>query len=88
MRVLASDKKATELTVDEGKVHKVQKDGTFHLDERTGRKLVKSGAFAEVGISFRNAKGYRCTNPACKGRLSLFKDSCGRCGGSDLVPEE
>ena len=86
MKVLSSDKKADELTVDDGKVHKVNRDGTYHLDDRTGKMLVKSGDFAQVGINFQGARGFRCTNPACKGRLSLFKDSCGRCGGHELEP--
>jgi len=88
VRVLASDKKAVELNInDDGKVHRVHKDGTYHLDDATGRMLVKSGDFAQVGANFRGSRGWKCTNPSCRGRVSLFKDSCGKCGGHDLVPE-
>jgi len=64
-------------TLNGGKEHLVHKDGTFHLDDATGRTLVKSGDFAQVGINFQKVAGHEC--PACK-RLNVFKDSCGGCG--------
>ena len=77
MRVLSSDRFMDGLTLNEGKEHLLQKDGTFHVDEQTGRTLVKSGDFAQVGINFQKVKGHEC--PSC-GRLNVFKDSCGGCG--------
>jgi predicted RNA-binding Zn-ribbon protein involved in translation (DUF1610 family) len=65
------------LTLNEGKEHLVNKDGTFHLDEATGKTLVKSGDFAQVGINFQKVSGHAC--PEC-GRMNIFRDSCGRCG--------
>lgn len=65
------------LTLDGGPQHLVDKDGTFHLDEMTGRRLVKSGDFAMVGINFQGTQGYEC--PSCK-RLNVYRDSCGGCG--------
>lgn len=68
------------LTLNGGKEHLVNKDGTFHLDERTGKTLVKSGDFFQVGVSFRQAHGHLC--PDC-GRENVFRDSCGGCGWSE-----
>lgn len=65
------------LTLDGGKEHLLQKDGTFHVDEATGQRLKKSGDFAQVGINFRGtAQSFNC--PEC-GRENVIKDSCG-CG--------
>jgi hypothetical protein len=65
------------VTLDGGKEHLLHKDGTFHVDEATGRTLVKSGDFAMVGINFRSAsQSFEC--PDC-GRENVIKDSCG-CG--------
>lgn len=77
MRVLSSDKFMDGLTLNGGKEHLLHKDGTFHVDEATGKTLTKSGDFAQVGINFRAAKGHAC--PSC-GRLNVFRDSCGGCG--------
>lgn len=65
------------LSLNEGKEHLLQKDGTFHVDEATGRTLVRSGDFAQVGINFQKVTGHEC--PSCA-RLNVFKDSCGKCG--------
>jgi hypothetical protein len=70
----------TGISINEGKEHLLHKDGTFHVDERTGFVLTKSGDFAQVGITFRTmAQVFEC--PQCK-RENIIKDSCGRCGWS------
>ena len=85
MRLVGSDRKLTQIELGEGgKVIDRAKDGTFHVDQTTGKDLVKTGDFAVAGATFRNAKGYRCE---C-GFLSLFKSKCGKCGSTNLVPEE
>lgn len=85
MRLVGSDRKLNEVQVGEGgKVIPRQKDGTFHVDGQTAKQLVKTGDFAVAGTNFRTAKGYRC---AC-GFLSLFRDRCGKCGSTELTPEE
>ena len=77
MRVLASDRYLQGLTLNEGKEHLVNKDGTFHVDDATGKTLVKSGDYAQVGINFQKVRGHECPN--C-GRLNIYRDSCGGCG--------
>ena len=68
------------LTLNEGKEHLLQKDGTFHVDEATGKTLVRSGDFAQVGINFqKTSQEFECPN--CK-RKNVIKDSCGGCGWS------
>jgi hypothetical protein len=85
MRLVGSDKGLKEIQVNEGKVIPRQKDGTFHVDGGTAKSLVKSGDFAVAGINFRNASGYRCD--ACN-FVSLYRDKCGKCGCTELTPEE
>ena len=84
MELLASDKKLTAITVEGGPEIKRGKRGTFTVDDRTGKAMLRSGEWGRVGMSMRDAPGYRC---AC-GHLSVFKDRCGRCGATDLEPEE
>jgi hypothetical protein len=67
------------LDLNGGPQHLLQKDGTFHVDEATGKTLVRSGDFARVGTNFQGVRGHEC--PSC-GRLNVFKDSCGGCGWS------
>ena len=82
MRVVGPDRYMQGLSLDGGKEHLVQKDGTFHLDEATGKRLVKSGDFAQVGMTLRKVKqSFFC--PAC-GRENVIKDSCG-CGWHELA---
>ena len=38
----------------EGREHLLHKDGSFHVDESTGKQMVKSGMFTQVGINFQN----------------------------------
>ena len=68
----------------EGREHLVQKDGTFHVDEATGKSMLKSGIFTQVGVNFQNARGHLCKD--C-GRVNVFRNRCGRCGGTNLEPE-
>lgn len=82
-RLVSSDRGHKELTVN-GKLHQRQKDGTFHVSGADAAMLKASGDFAVAGITFRNARGYTCQ--AC-GFVALYRDHCGRCGGTELVPE-
>lgn len=84
MRLVGSDKGLKQVTVNEGQVINRQKDGTFHVDGFTAKALVKSGDFAVAGTTFRNARGYRCE---C-GFVSVYRDKCGKCGSTNLTPEE
>lgn len=83
MRLVGSDRGLKELTVNDGKVHQRQKDGTFHINGPEARALVKSGDFAVAGTTFRNATGYRCGD--C-GFLGLFP-KC-KCGSTNTTVEE
>jgi len=85
MRLIGSDKGLKEISINDGSPIPRQKDGTFHVNERVGKNLVKSGDFAVAGITFQNADGWRCT--ACS-FVGLFRDKCGRCGCTELVREE
>ena len=76
MRVHSFDRKMDGVTL-EGREHLLHKDGSFHVDESTGKQMVKSGMFTQVGINFQKVKGHAC--PSC-GRLNIFRDSCGGCG--------
>jgi hypothetical protein len=84
MRLVGSDRGLKEVQVDGGKPVKRDKDGTFHVDGLMAQQLKKSGDFAVAGTTFKNARGFRCE---C-GFVSLFRDKCGRCGGTNLTPEE
>ena len=84
MRIVGSDRGLKEVQVNEGAVIPRSKDGTFHVDQSTAKALVKSGDFAVAGTNFRSARGYRCT---C-GFVSLYRDRCGKCGSTELTPEE
>jgi hypothetical protein len=83
MRLVGSDRGLKEVTVNDGKVHKRSKDGTFRIDGSEARALVKSGDFAVAGTTFHNAVGYRCQ--AC-GFLGLFP-KC-KCGSTDTIQED
>lgn len=83
-KLVASDKGNTEITVN-GNAYRKQKDGTFHVNGRDAAMLKASGDFAVAGITFERARGFICQ--AC-GFVALYRDHCGRCGGTDLKPEE
>ena len=83
MKLLASDSKLIQATVNDGPVIARNKDGTFHVDDLTGRSMVKSSEWAQVGTNLRTAKGYRCKE--C-GHLGVFKDRC-KCGSSNVQAE-
>ncbi len=72
------------MTVENGPVIKRQPDATFHVDDRLGHAMLKSGEWGRVGINLRSAPGYRCQD--C-GHLGVFKDRC-RCGSANLELEE
>ena len=83
MRIIGSDKNLKSVEF-EGKTVNQQKDGTFHTDQDTAKKLVSSGDFAVSGITFRNAKGFICNE--CD-FVNVFRDKCGKCGCTELTPE-
>ena len=78
-KLLGSDRNLKEVEVG-GKVHRQQKDGTFHVDPITARALRKTGDFATVGTVLRTS-GYRCRD--C-GFHAVFSDHCGRCDGGNM----
>ena len=84
MKLVSSDGGMKEIDVN-GKRLKRQKDGTFHVSGPEAHMLKKTGDFAVAGITFTGATGYRCQD--CN-FLSLYRDRCGQCGGTDLVKEE
>ena len=84
MRLLASDSALVQATLNDGPIIPRDKDGTFHVDDLTGKSMVKSSQWAQVGTNLRTAQGYVCQS--C-GFVAVFKDRCGKCGGRSLVPE-
>jgi hypothetical protein len=82
MRLVGSDRGLKQIEVG-GKVVNRGKDGTFNVSGPEARLLKKSGDFAVAGTTFHSAKGYRCE---C-GFVSVFKNKCGKCGGTNLTPE-
>ena len=85
VKLLARSHNVQEITVNEGKVIPRAQDGTFHVEGERAKVLRQSGDFVLVGTNFRSAKTYRCMT--C-GFAAVFRDHCGKCGGSDLEPEE
>jgi len=83
MRLVGSDRGLKQVEVN-GKVINRSKDGTFNVSGADASVLKKSGDFAVAGITFQSAKGYRCE---C-GFVSVFANKCGRCGSTNLTPEE
>ena len=73
-----------DFTVNDGKVISKARDGRFHVSDSLGKSLVRSGEFMVTGTTFRGIKGYLCND--C-GRVNVFKDHCGKCGGTNLAPE-
>lgn len=73
-----------EFTVNDGKVIKRQRDGGFQVSTQLGKALAKTGEWTVAGTTLRSAQGWICQN--C-GFLSVFKNRCGRCTGTDLVEE-
>ena len=87
-KVLSFDRNMTEVQIKSGRVAQQSKDGTFTVSESEAKFLKKSGAFTLVGMGLAATKtvvGFRCN--AC-GFLAAFKDHCGRCGATELTPEE
>lgn len=82
-RIVGSDRSQAEITINDGKVHKRQKDGTFHVGTEEAKLLVKSGDFAVAGTNFRNARGYRCQDCNFLALLTTCK-----CGSTNTVPED
>lgn len=85
MKLIASDSKLSEVTVDNGPGIKRGKDGAFTVPDQLGKSMLRSGEWGRVGISLRNASGYVCEE--C-GFVSVFRDKCGKCGSTDLNPED
>ena len=83
MRLVGSDRGLKQVEVN-GKVINRSKDGTFNVSGNDASILKKSGDFAVAGTTFQSAKGYRCE---C-GFVSVFRNKCGKCGSTNLTPEE
>ena len=83
MRLVGSDRNLKQLELGSSIVNRA-KDGTFHVDGVTGRALVRSGDFAVAGTTFTGARGWRCV---C-GFVSVFRDRCGKCGSTELTPDQ
>jgi len=82
MRLVGSDRNLKEVTINDGAVIPMQKDGTFHVEGAAARALVKSGDFAIAGTNFSHVRqGFICTD--C-GFSALIRDRCGKCGGTNL----
>jgi hypothetical protein len=84
MKIVGPDEGMKSVEIN-GTIIDQHKDGTFHTDQYTAKKLVSSGDFAVTGITFRGIKGNICDQ--C-GFNSLYRDKCGRCGCTQLTPEE
>jgi hypothetical protein len=85
MKIVSETPGMRDFTINDGKVISKNRDGKFHVSDSLGKSLVKSGEFMASTISLRNASGYVCED--C-GFVSVFKDRCGKCGSTDLNPED
>ena len=77
MKLLAPDPSCKILTVNDGPDIPRSKDGTFHVDDATGRSIKRGGEFGVIGTTFRGLQGFEC--PSCR-RENVVRDSCGKCG--------
>jgi len=85
MKIVSETPGMRDFQINGGKAIRKGRDGKFHVPDSLGKSLVKSGEFMVSGTTFRNVNGYRCLD--C-GRVNVFKDHCGRCGGTNLEPEQ
>lgn len=83
-RMLGPDKGAKAVEIG-GREHRQRRDGTFHVDQHTAKLMRKTGDFVQVGTVISAPVGFRCQD--C-GFLAVFSDHCGRCDGTNLVPED
>lgn len=67
-----------------GVIYNRQGDGTFHVNDPARASLMLKGDFTEAKTNLSGVTGYRCGD--C-GFLAVFRDRCGRCGGTDLLAE-
>jgi len=84
MKVVSETPGMKDFTIEGGTPITKSRDGKFHVSDRLGKSLVKSGEFMATGTTFRTARGFVCKD--C-GRVNVFKDRCGKCGGTTLKPE-
>ena len=84
MKVVSETPGMKDFTIEGGRPITKDKDGHFTVSDQLGKSLRKSGEFMVVGTTFRTAKGFVCKD--C-GRVNVFKDKCGKCGGRKLKPE-
>jgi len=82
MKLVGSDAGLKQVEVA-GRVINRSADGTFNVSGAEAVLLKKSGDFGVVGTHFQGTRGFRC---AC-GFVAVIKDSCGRCGSTELTPE-
>ena len=60
------------------------KDGTYDVPSHDAAKLMRGLDFTRATLRI-NGRGYTCQR--C-GFVALFRDRCGRCGGTELVAED
>jgi hypothetical protein len=85
-QLLGPEDGAKEVSIGDSVVATRGKDGVFNVDNPAVATLMrKSGDFTTRGIRIgAGARGFKCQD--C-GFVAIIKDSCGRCGGSDLKAE-
>jgi len=81
-RVIGPEDGAKQVDIGGARLQR-HRDGTFHCDASTAKQLRKTGDFAIAGTKI-NGTGFECRD--C-GFLALYRDHCGKCGGSNLVSE-
>jgi hypothetical protein len=86
-RLLGPEDGAKEVGIGDSVVARRGKDGAFNVENPAVATLMrKTGEFTVAGTRIgANARGYKCQD--C-GFVAIIKDSCGRCGGSDLRSEK
>jgi len=85
-QLLGPEDGAKEVSIGDSVVATRGRDGVFNVDNPAVATLMrKTGDFTTRGIRIgAGSPGYTCTS--C-GFVAIIKDSCGRCGGSDLKAE-
>ena len=82
-RMLGPDKGAKAVEIG-GREHRQQRDGTFHVDPTTAKMMKRTGDFVTIGTTISPAVGFVCQD--C-GFVAVFSDHCGKCDGSNMIPE-
>jgi hypothetical protein len=84
MRLVGSDNGLKSIELGEGGTTiDRQKDGTFHVDQATGKALLTSGDFAVAGTNFQSCRGWVCNDCHFVGLFQTCK-----CGSTNTVRED